>query len=162
MSAGEPASGGTRAGDGLRARLRLVAQHQVARFASVGVANTLVDLGLFVLLTLLGMAVVPANFLSTSAGMAVSFLGNRRFVFGATGHVVREVTLFTVVCAIGIWVIQPLLILGVSDLLERLGIDLGDLGLWFAKCVAILVAAVWNFFLYKHLVFRGSRSTAKA
>lgn len=142
-------------------RLRSIVDHQVARFASVGVVNTLVDLGLFMLLTAVGTGVLLANFLSTSAGMAVSFLGNRAYVFGATGHLAREVTLFAVVCAIGIWVIQPAVILGVTRALDGSALDAGTLALGLAKCVAILVAAVWNFLLYKHLVFRAPSRAAR-
>lgn len=142
-------------------RIRTIAQHQVARFASVGVANTLVDLGLFILLSAAGMGVLAANFISTSAGMAVSFLGNRRYVFGASGHILREITLFVIVCAIGIWAIQPAVILGVTRVLDGMGLSAENLTLWFAKCVAILIAAVWNFFLYKYLVFRAPVRSAR-
>lgn len=139
---------------GVRARLGRMARHQVGRFASVGVVNTLVDLGLFLLLSWAGAGLLLANTVSTSAGMAVSFLGNRRFVFGRTGHVVREVTLFFVVCAIGIWVIQPAVIVGVVRVVDELLPAWSALGIVAGKCAGIVVAAVWNFVLYKHLVFR--------
>ncbi|NTW40892.1 MAG: GtrA family protein [Cellulomonadaceae bacterium] len=129
----------------------------VARFASVGVVNTLVDLGLYVLLRTLGVPLLLANTVSTSAGMAVSFLGNRRFVFGATDNRRREITLFVIVCGLGIWVVQPAVIAGVTRLAELAGLDGGFLVDTAAKVVAILVAAVWNFVLYRRVVFRGGR-----
>ncbi|MFS0700153.1 GtrA family protein [Cellulomonas sp. 179-A 4D5 NHS] len=147
------------AATGLRARLSRAARHQVGRFASVGVVNTLVDLGLFLLLSWAGAGLLLANTVSTTAGMAVSFLGNRRFVFGRTGHVVREVTLFFVVCAIGIWVIQPAVIVAVVAVVDAVLPAWSALGLVAGKCSGILVAAVWNFFLYKHLVFRPARTS---
>ncbi|PVU82108.1 sugar translocase [Cellulomonas sp. WB94] len=142
----------------LRDRLVRMARHQVGRFASVGVVNTLVDLGVFLVLTRLGLGVLAANTISTTLGMAVSFVGNRRFVFGRTGHPVREATLFFVVCAIGIWIIQPITILAVADLLDQI-LPVGHtIGLVAGKCTGIVVAAVWNFVMYKNVVFRAGTS----
>lgn len=139
----------TAAGEPVRTRWSLL-----SRFASVGVVNTLVDFSLFVLLVGLGMHAVPANLLSTGAGMGVSFLGNRRFVFGATGNRTRELVLFVVVCGVGVWLIQPAVILGVSASLSA-GTSLAELAIApVAKGAAIVVAAVWNFLLYRRLVFR--------
>ena len=130
----------------------------LARFASVGVVNTLVDLLLYVALAWLGVGIVLANFISTSAGMAVSFAGNRRFVFGGSESRAREITLFIIVCGLGIWVIQPLIIFWASGMLDRL-FDLPSV--FFSsipKILAILVAAVWNYLLYSRLVFRPTNS----
>ncbi|NTW41678.1 MAG: GtrA family protein [Cellulomonadaceae bacterium] len=139
-------------------RLRDTVGHSViARFASVGVVNTLVDLGLYVLFRGLGMPLLLANTLSTSAGMAVSFFGNRSFVFGATDNRRREITLFVIVCGLGIWVVQPAVIAGVGRLAELAGLGEGFLVDTSAKIAAILVAAVWNFVLYGRVVFRGGR-----
>ncbi|MFF2621519.1 GtrA family protein [Oerskovia jenensis] len=127
----------------------------IARFASVGVVNTLVDFVIYVVLFAVGVPVVVANAISTTAGMAVSFVGNRRFVFGRTDDRRREILLFVVVCGLGIWVIQPVMILLVGEALSRT-LDLPDVVVGAtAKGVAILVAAVWNYFLYSRLVFRG-------
>lgn len=127
--------------------------HQISRFASVGVVNTLVDFGAFLLLSLLGMPAVGANVISTSLGMAVSFVGNRRFVFDARGGKVKQLVLFLVVAGIGVWVIQPTVIVLLMRAAESGGIGTGALTLAGAKTAAIAVAAVWNFLLYKHLVF---------
>jgi putative flippase GtrA len=133
----------------------------VARFASVGVVNTLVDFVIFLVLVTVGMATVPANALSTTAGMAVSFLGNRRFVFGATDNKVREMVLFLAVCGTGIWVIQPLVIVGLSTALEWAGSPADVLVAAVAKAGGIVVAAVWNFVLYGRLVFRRTPEAVK-
>lgn len=126
----------------------------LARFASVGVVNTLVDLVLYVVLSSLGVGLVLANFLSTSAGMAVSFVGNRRFVFGGTSNRRREIALFVIVCGLGIWVIQPAVIISAGWALD----NSPSLPLLFENAVpkiaAILVAAVWNYVLYSKVVFR--------
>lgn len=127
----------------------------LARFASVGVVNTLVDLGLYVGLVLAGVPTLAANVVSTSAGMAVSFAGNRRFVFGSTGNRAREVTLFLLVCGLGIWAVQPAVIVAVTSLLTG-RVDVPAVVLAAApKVVAIGTAAVWNYVLYSRVVFRG-------
>jgi putative flippase GtrA len=133
----------------------------LARFASVGVANTLVDFGLFLLLIAAGMSAVPANAVSTAAGMAVSFLGNRRFVFGATDNKFREMVLFLVVCGTGIWLIQPLVIVGLTTALAG-STSLPEVVVAaMAKTGGILIAAVWNFALYSRLVFRAADEATK-
>lgn len=144
-----------RSGDATRARTVNRARFSLlSRFASVGVVNTLVDFGLFLLLVGLGLHAVPANLLSTAAGMAVSFAGNRRFVFGATGDRRRELVLFVLVCGAGVWLIQPAVILGLGTALSA-GTGLSALVITpVSKAAAIVVAAVWNFVLYRQLVFR--------
>lgn len=133
----------------------------LSRFASVGVVNTLVDFGLFLLFVGLGLPAVPANLLSTSAGMAVSFAGNRRFVFGSTGDRRRELVLFVLVCGAGVWLIQPAVILGADAALSA-GAGLSALVIApVSKATAIVVAAVWNFLLYRRLVFRATAPSQK-
>ena len=132
-----------------------------ARFASVGVVNTVVDFGLFLLLVAVGVSAVPANALSTAAGMAVSLLGNRRFVFGATNTQFREIALFLSVCGTGIWLIQPGVIIGLSAALAGSGSLPGVLVAAIAKAGGIVVAAVWNFALYGTFVFRAADEAKK-
>lgn len=130
----------------------------VMRFASVGVLNTAVDFGLYVALFALGMSPVPANFISTSAGLAVSFLGNSRYVFRTSGPTARQVALFLVTAGIGIWLIQPVVIVAVTAAATSAGFTTSWLVGAAAKFVAIGVAAVWNYYLYSRVVFRRSRS----
>lgn len=150
-----PAVSGASSDDRTRARRPARAQWSLlSRFASVGVVNTLVDFGLFLFLVGLGLHAVPANLLSTAAGMGVSFTGNRRFVFRATGNRKRELVLFVVVCGTGVWLVQPAVILGVGAMLSA-GTTLSSLAVApMSKAAAIVVAAMWNFVLYRRLVFR--------
>lgn len=138
-------------GDGLLARLR---RSILVRFASVGVLNTLVDFVVYVILYAWGVTPVLANFVSTSAGLVVSFLGNSRFVFGSSKTRAREVTLFVLVAGVGIWLIQPAVILGSTALLRAWGVENVALIGGASKLLAIAVAAVWNYLLYSKLVWR--------
>ena len=65
----------------------------VVRFAGVGVLNTLIDVGLFLLLHD-RVGIVLANFISTSAGMAFSFVVNGLFTFKASRLTWRQAGLF--------------------------------------------------------------------
>lgn len=71
------------------------------RFCVVGVLNTVIDLGLFALLTrLVGLDPLIANVLSFTTGATNSFLLNKYWTFGAAGHgweMATQATKFTVV-----------------------------------------------------------------
>lgn len=120
---------------------------RLVRFGLVGVLNTAVDLGLYLLLVGF-MPLVLANFVSTSCGMATSFCLNRGFTFRSSGSVVRQLLLFVLVTGTGLWVVQPLVISAFSGL--------GVLG---AKLAGMSVGLVWNFVLYHYVVFPLRSST---
>ena len=54
---------------------------QLIRFVLVGVANTIVGLGIILILTELGVAKVPANMMGYACGLVVSFILNSRYTF---------------------------------------------------------------------------------
>ncbi|MDQ3987721.1 MAG: GtrA family protein [Actinomycetota bacterium] len=123
------------------------------RFGLVGVANTTVDLVLFTVLSVAGVPLVVANLASTSAGMALSFVLNRRFTFRAgSGSPLRQVLLFLLVNAVVLWVVQPLVILAVSAALaDVLPVTAA---LVTGKALALVVGVSCNYLLYSRLVFR--------
>jgi len=116
----------------------------VVRFAVVGVANTLIDLVLFWLLQV-PLGVLAANFLSTSAGMAFSFVVNGRHTFGATRVTGQQALAFLATNAFTMWLIQPLVI-GVAH-------SLVGTPLLPAKLLALGVSVVTNFVLYRYVVW---------
>ncbi len=128
----------------------------LGRFALVGVVNTAIDFAIFGLLALLGVPLLLANFVSTSAGMTFSFLVNRSWTFRSTQSVRSTLGPFILVTAVGLWVIQPVVILFVGDLLDALfptmAADLRTV--WLPKSVAIGVGLLWNFSWYRRFVFR--------
>lgn len=70
---------------------------QVSTFGAVSVATTVLDFGLFNLLVVGNfMGALPANTISYSAGIAASYLLNKRFTFGGGGRDKRshEIALF--------------------------------------------------------------------
>ncbi len=115
----------------------------VVRFAGVGVVNTLIDLGLFLLLHD-RLGIVLANFVSTSAGMTFSFVVNGLFTFSAgrltLGHAVR----FLAGTGTVLWVLQPALIHLLALAIEPLVV---------VKVLAIGACIVANFAVYRLLVW---------
>jgi len=127
--------------------MRLVTATQV-RFGIVGIGNTLVDALGFALLVTLGLPVFVANFLSTTAGMLLSFTLNRNFTFRAKdGDLRRQALLFFGVTAFGLWVVQFFVIWLVSHLFT-------GVNLLVPKGAAIVVGLFWNYLLYHYVVFR--------
>ncbi|WP_309115008.1 GtrA family protein [Saccharothrix sp.] len=122
------------------------------RFGLVGIANTLVDLVAYTLLSLAGVPMFVANLLSTSAGMACSFTLNRSFTFRArTGDVKSQAALFLLVTAFGLWVVQPIVISLVTGAFEGTHPVVAVVG---PKLSALVFNLVWNYTLYSRLVFR--------
>lgn len=130
--------------------------HRVSKFALVGVVNTAIDFSLYVVLVTLGLPILVANLISTSAGMTFSFFGNRSFVFkDRQGHPVGHAVRFLVVTLAGLWLLQPVLLLIVTAALDALAPSLAmPVTAGLAKFVAISAGVVWNYVLYNRFVFR--------
>lgn len=121
------------------------------RFAFIGGINTAIDFGILFLLTALGLDKLVANFFSTSVAFVFSFFANRTFTFKSTGSAKKQFLPFLIVTLIGLWVLQPLVILGVTQLLHALN---DSLALFIAKLIATIVSLVWNYILYSRFVFK--------
>ena len=145
---------------------------QVGRFGIVGILNTLIDFSIFNALSgrPLKFPKIVANTCSTSVAMLFSFFANREAVFsGGSSNPVTQVILFFVATGFGIYVLQNgalyLLLykwrwptrvithfLNVTGLKRRLSLDFALRN--GAKVAATVLSLVWNFFLYKYVVFR--------
>lgn len=144
------------------------------RFGIVGIGNTIVD---FVILNILvfaaGFDKLPANVISVSCAMLVSYALNHSFVFRSTdqNHAKRLVP-FVAVSAFGLFVIQNVIIYIFvhwltlpADMLyfvqSALHLDLGRefVNLNTAKAAATAATMLWNYMMYKHVVFRTKNSS---
>ena len=115
---------------------------QKIRFLLVGGTNTAIDFGLLFILNTLGLPRVPSNTISTGVAFIFSFFANRNFTFSAnSGNIKKQMTLFIIVTLFGLWVIQPIIISLISNLL-------------FGKIIATAVTLVWNYLFYSRLVFK--------
>lgn len=125
------------------------------RFAIVGGANTALDFGILLILTnFFGMGVIGANYISTSLSLIFSFFVNKSFTFKSTsGNAKKQFALFITVTLIGLWVLQPLIILGVDSAVAQFNWNENVVTIG-AKLVATVASLIWNYLLYSRLVFK--------
>jgi putative flippase GtrA len=119
---------------------------QPVRFAVTGVLNTLLDVGIFGLLTWLTSIPAPvANVISYSCGLCNSFVVNQRWTFSVVpdGSSWRQFGRFLAVNLISLCVSTAM----VWQLASSLGV-------MPAKLAAVLATYVLGFYLNKKLVFR--------
>ena len=122
------------------------------RFGAVGFVNTLLDLLCYTSLVLAGTPVILANLISTSMGMALSFVLNRSFTFRARSGALRTQVPLFVLCAVsGLWVLQPLTITLTDELFDDPTTLTATTG---PKLIALAFGLAWNYVLYSKVVFR--------
>lgn len=143
---------------------------RVGRFSLVGVANTIIDFGVYNLLTTLGLSLIVSTYISGTTAMVFSFFLNRGFVFKnhkkAKGS---QAIIFFMVTAFSVWAIQPAVIHFLTINYQaplNLGIKLAGaihvtkfLSESFlrkngAKAAGVVIGLVWNYLTYKHWVFK--------
>lgn len=125
------------------------------RFIAIGVINTVIDFGILFVLQHLGIVIIVANIISTSAAFCFSFYANKKFTFKSSGtNIRREILLFVIVTLTGMWVLQNIVI-ALSMPIFALALPTAA-ALLFAKLFATVFSLVWNYFLYKNLVFKHS------
>lgn len=145
----------------LRSGASHIWKYEKVRFASVGVINTLVDFVIFLTLAkIIGFPAVIANVFSTSCGLTVSYLLNKKAVFGSTNTNNRQqIAQFVIVTLFGLWVLQAIVITTVGIVLDMLVPQMSAVVvLIFAKAVATLVSLTWNYLWYSRVVFKKGKS----
>jgi putative flippase GtrA len=148
---------------------------QVGKFGITGIINTLIDFGGFNLaFGVFGWAAIPAHLLSTTLAMMFSFIANKTYVFASRSRqVLVQAALFVLVTAAGLYLIQTgvlsfLLFVWEAPLalaytgVTAIGLD-GLLSQDFVinnggKVVATVFSMVWNYLLYRNVVFNDKRS----
>lgn len=133
----------------------LVKKHaEKIRFAIVGGANTALDFALLFIFVSLGINAIVGNYLSTGISFIFSFFVNKSFTFkNKGGKVARQFILFIAVTIIGLWVIQPIIILAMTSLLQPLQWN-ESVVLFVAKIIATVASLIWNYLFYSRLVFK--------
>lgn len=133
---------------------------QKATFATVGVINTAIDFGILFFLKSLGLPVIPANIVSTTAAFCFSFFANKKYTFKTTNaNIKREIVLFILVTLFGLWVLQTFIIAVITELLSSAALP-DTLVLFIAKLFAVIGSLIWNYIMYSRVVFK--KSTAGA
>lgn len=133
---------------------KLLKKHaEKVRFGIVGIINTVVDFGVLLVLTSVGIPPAIANYPSSTVAVAVSFIGNKKYTFKTKGaRLKREVTLFLIFTFFCTLILQPLTILLVQWLLSPLSLGIVVVA-FIAKCFATVVTFIWNYYTYSRFVF---------
>lgn len=122
---------------------------QGSRFVMVGGCLVIVDWAVFVLLTAVGLATIPANVASRAVGAVLGFWANGHVTFGQPGA--PRLGLSRFVRYVVVWVSMTAL----STLLVTLVADQLTLQMaWLAKPVVEAALALVSFFLSRHWVYR--------
>lgn len=141
-------------------------ERQQVRFLIAGSFNTAVDFLLLNVLTLaFGLPVLVANSLSVLLGICISYALNHFFVFRYPGRItVKKFLYFFLVTGFSSLVIQNVIIylfevlfdteFGNSLLIFPGAEERHILAINVAKLVAVLTGLIWNFLIYKYVVFR--------
>jgi putative flippase GtrA len=123
------------------------------RFVIVGIANTVIDFGILLSLTSLGIPAATANYPSSTAAVIFSFFANKNYTFKVTGNDLRkEILLFLVFTLAAAWILQPVTILSVQYALSSLSLP-STISIVFAKIVATVATLIWNYATYSRFVF---------
>lgn len=138
---------------------------RVGRFGIVGVVNSLIDFGFYNLFAVVGLALPVAKILSAAIAVAASFFANRRFVFRVNGQGDRWQGLrFILVSVVSAFGLGPLTVYFLTKV--WLGpVQLGQIiaGRFLSHDLivrlvsfggAVAVSLVWNYILYKKVVFK--------
>lgn len=124
------------------------------RFVIVGAFNTILDFALMNIFKLVGLPTIVANTMSTGIAMVVSFFLNKKWTFRHAGkNYAREVILFFVFTAIGIWIIQNGCIWLIETYIPHFGLS-DQMFANVAKLFASLPSLTWNYLTYDRFVFR--------
>lgn len=131
-------------------------RQQKLRFILVGICNTTIDFTILFTLKALGLPILPANVISTTAAFCFSFFANKKYTFkGNTGNLKKQIPLFIVVTLTGLWGVQTVVIFLISYLLAESTLG-EDIVLLIAKIVATATSLVWNYIFYSRVVFKAS------
>lgn len=127
------------------------------RFILVGISNTVLDFLVLNILLFCKVNILFANTISTGIAMLYSFFMNKKWTFRNSGdNYVREVILFFIFTAIGIWVIQN----GCIYLLNLIAPDFGLPEIIYnnaIKLAASIPSLTWNYLTYNRFVFTNNK-----
>lgn len=122
---------------------------QYTIFLGVGLLVTILELGSFhILYAILGWGAVVAHMLSYGVGLASSFFFNKRAVFRSKNPMRLEAVKYVVLAGIN-------LVLGSIMIMVLVGILKWNADL--AKIIVIGVVSVWNFVIFKYVIFVSDR-----
>lgn len=137
-------------------KLQLFFKNQKIKFATIGAFNTALDFAILFSLKALGINVAFSNIVSTGVTFIISFILNKKITFNSTNKTkqenIKEFLSFTIITLFGLWAIQTLVIYIITSILSNILIS--NITLFIAKIIATIFSLIWNFVLYKKVVFK--------
>lgn len=137
-------------------KLQLFFKNQKIKFATIGAFNTALDFAILFSLKALGINIAFSNIVSTGITFILSFILNKKITFNSTNKTkqesIKEFLSFTIITLFGLWVIQTLVIYIITSILSNILIS--NITLFIAKIIATIFSLIWNFVLYKKVVFK--------
>ena len=137
--------------------LKKLKNNQAFWFSIIGGINTALDFIILFVLTSLGVKIFIANIFSTGTTFIISFLMNKKITFKSVSsnkkELIREMLLFIIVTLFGLWVIQNIVISISIPIFENL-LKNKRISLLLSKLIATIFSLIWNFILYKKVVFK--------
>jgi hypothetical protein len=137
-------------------KLQSFFKNQKIKFATIGALNTALDFAILFSLKALGINVAFSNIVSTGVTFILSFILNKKITFNSTNKTkqenIKEFLSFTIITLFGLWVIQTLVIYIITSILSNILIS--NITLFIAKIIATIFSLIWNFVLYKKVVFK--------
>ncbi|CRH91308.1 GtrA-like protein [Chlamydia trachomatis] len=137
-------------------KLQSFFKNQKIKFATIGAFNTALDFAILFSLKALGINVAFSNIVSTGVTFILSFILNKKITFNSTNKTkqenIKEFLSFTIITLFGLWVIQTLVIYIITSILSNILIS--NITLFIAKIIATIFSLIWNFVLYKKVVFK--------
>ena len=131
--------------------------NQAFWFSIIGGINTTLDFVILFVLTAFGIKIFIANIFSTGITFTISFLMNKKITFKSVSNnkkeLIREMLLFIIVTLFGLWVIQNIIISIAIPIFENLFKN-KQISLLLSKLIATIFSLIWNFILYKKVVFK--------
>ena len=137
--------------------LKKLKNNQAFWFSVIGGINTALDFIILFVLTSLGVKIFIANIFSTGTTFIISFLMNKKITFKSVSNnkkeLIREMVLFIIITLFGLWVIQNIVISTAMPIFENL-LKNKRISLLLSKLIATIFSLIWNFILYKKVVFK--------
>jgi putative flippase GtrA len=148
--------------------------NRALRFFCVGGLNTALDFMLLnILYEVVGLSILAANTTSVSIGITISYLLNHRVVFRYSQKPsLKSYGHFFLITGVGVLIVQNLVIYIVTHLFRvspsatteimSINIKTTTFELNISKALAVIIGAVWNYLLYKFLIFPSATEDNKA
>ena len=129
--------------------LKKLKNNQAFWFSVIGGINTALDFIILFVLTSFGVKIFIANIFSTGTTFIISFLMNKKITFKSVSNnkkeLIHEMVLFIF--------IQNIVISTAMSIFENL-LKNKRISLLLSKLIATVFSLIWNFILYKKVVFK--------